>query len=492
MQDIQDALNLLDAGRPTEAIPMVQELAQQRPAYAAAYVLLARLHESAGHWEEARAAWEQARFLMPNSPAVAEGLQRVRRALEDEPEGQPPIVAQPAAPESDRYIAEAESERVRDLIDTANEDAVPATAYDPADTDKSDPYRIDPDRAIALQTLDAAERLQADAEAEMERAGSGLAEEAVSEAAWEEEAHPEPVSDAPVAPTEAEEVGQDDAAPVEEAADTMATPVPDHEDTYTDETYLQEAYTDAPHQEETPIVEEPEPLGRDADMFADAPTQQRDEDTYPTGHVLDETAETVEPVEAETDYMDLVEAAEDDLPDTYAEEDLGPVYDSKGRLIEEDLFLEIEQLIDEKLAEEGIVLPARDAGPEAAEQEADDAPDDPEAMAAPSAEAPMPWPPAVPSWAHPAMEDDDDLDSLIDRLESARIVPGPDLDALPPPDLDDEIEDMVSETLARIYASQGQYHEAARVYEQLAIQHPDRSLEFLQSAADMRSRAADG
>lgn len=84
---------------------------------------------------------------------------------------------------------------------------------------------------------------------------------------------------------------------------------------------------------------------------------------------------------------------------------------------------------------------------------------------------------------------DDDLDHLIEELQSARIQPDPDLDNLPTPDLDDDIEDMVSETLARIYASQGAYHEAARVYVQLAAQEPERSEELLREASRMRQHA---
>ena len=87
-------------------------------------------------------------------------------------------------------------------------------------------------------------------------------------------------------------------------------------------------------------------------------------------------------------------------------------------------------------------------------------------------------------------EEANDLDRLIEELEAVRIVPRPDLEALPTPDLDDEIEDMVSETLARIYASQKQYDEAARVYELLAAQHPERSEGFLEKAAQMRARAS--
>lgn len=84
-----------------------------------------------------------------------------------------------------------------------------------------------------------------------------------------------------------------------------------------------------------------------------------------------------------------------------------------------------------------------------------------------------------------------DLDRLIEELEAVRIVPRPDLESVPTPDLDDEIEDMVSETLARIYASQKQYDEAARIYELLAAQHPEASAEFLQKATQMRDRASD-
>lgn len=82
----------------------------------------------------------------------------------------------------------------------------------------------------------------------------------------------------------------------------------------------------------------------------------------------------------------------------------------------------------------------------------------------------------------------DDLDSLITELESARIVPKPDFESVPPPDLKDNIEDMVSETLARIYASQKQYEEAARVYEQLAEQQPEEAEAFLAKAEEMRNQ----
>jgi tetratricopeptide (TPR) repeat protein len=87
-----------------------------------------------------------------------------------------------------------------------------------------------------------------------------------------------------------------------------------------------------------------------------------------------------------------------------------------------------------------------------------------------------------------------DLDRLIRELESARIEPRPepeeDVDEMPEPDLEDEeIDDLVSETLARIYAAQDQYQEAARIYVKLASQEPGRARDHLQKAAEMREKA---
>ncbi len=86
--------------------------------------------------------------------------------------------------------------------------------------------------------------------------------------------------------------------------------------------------------------------------------------------------------------------------------------------------------------------------------------------------------------------DDLDLDRLIAELESARIEPRPDLDDIPPPELEDNVDDLVSETLALIYAAQQQFEEAARVYEKLALQHPEKAAHYREQAAKMREKAA--
>ncbi len=82
-----------------------------------------------------------------------------------------------------------------------------------------------------------------------------------------------------------------------------------------------------------------------------------------------------------------------------------------------------------------------------------------------------------------------ELDRLIDELESAKIVPAEDPGSVPEPDLSVDIDDVVSETLARIYATQSQYSEAARVYDRLALENPDRADEYETKASEMRARS---
>jgi tetratricopeptide (TPR) repeat protein len=94
---------------------------------------------------------------------------------------------------------------------------------------------------------------------------------------------------------------------------------------------------------------------------------------------------------------------------------------------------------------------------------------------------------------------DDDLDDLIDKLQSAQIDPGPDAETETPPPVPDDPEErstdeppgeeVVSETLAKIHEGQNDYERAAHIYAQLAEQEPDRADEFRQKAAEMREKA---
>ena len=83
--------------------------------------------------------------------------------------------------------------------------------------------------------------------------------------------------------------------------------------------------------------------------------------------------------------------------------------------------------------------------------------------------------------------DIDDLDELIAQLESGRIPvqPQPEEDFGPPETGDDE--EVVSETLARIYFNQKKYMQAARIYRILASQRPERAGAYLERAEELES-----
>jgi hypothetical protein len=114
-------------------------------------------------------------------------------------------------------------------------------------------------------------------------------------------------------------------------------------------------------------------------------------------------------------------------------------------------------------------------------------------VAPPPGHAPPAYWHVVPTGVRPKLEEED-LDSLIRQIEDApRIRPDPHF--VPPGRFEvepapREDEDVVSETLARIYAAQGQFAEAATVYEKLALQRPADAETFRERAAEMREAAA--
>ncbi len=326
--DLQEAIDLIEKGQARDAIPLLTTWTRQMPTHAAVHVVLARAYEAAAKWNEAQAAWKDAHFLMPNSPAVAAGLSRVRAAS-----GEP---------------AEAGEDRL-------------------------------------MMDLD----LQAELEATLEALFNPFTLPQQTEEKPDEQTQPVAQHNALLAQVEAALSAADD--------DAVLAP------------------------EEPPAAPEP------ADETDTAPPAARGEPTDP-----------------------------------YASGTTS-IYDEIAQLIEEKKSQKLRPQAEEQVK----------ADTEIAEETSEWLDFEPDAEAAPQAHN----------------KDFEDLERLISELESARIVPQPDLEDVPPPDLDDDIEGMVSETLARIYASQNQYQEAARVYEQLALEHPDEADRFHQLAADMHARA---
>ncbi|GAB5534930.1 MAG: tetratricopeptide repeat protein [Rubricoccaceae bacterium] len=115
----------------------------------------------------------------------------------------------------------------------------------------------------------------------------------------------------------------------------------------------------------------------------------------------------------------------------------------------------------------------------------------PEPEPAPPPAPPDPEPTPEPEPVTPDSSIADDLDDLITQLDSApRIKPDPTFSGPKVTFDESSMDDMVSETLAKIYAAQHQYVEAAVVYEKLAAREPDHADTHLERAAEMRDKAS--
>jgi len=84
----------------------------------------------------------------------------------------------------------------------------------------------------------------------------------------------------------------------------------------------------------------------------------------------------------------------------------------------------------------------------------------------------------------------ENIDDLIAQLEQApRIVPNPEaIESKPLEDEETDTEDMVSETLARIFTTQKQFSAAISVYQRLAKLQPLRADYFLKKAAELEGK----
>jgi tetratricopeptide (TPR) repeat protein len=85
---------------------------------------------------------------------------------------------------------------------------------------------------------------------------------------------------------------------------------------------------------------------------------------------------------------------------------------------------------------------------------------------------------------------DERLEELAEEISSARLsdIPDADITQSPVRGESDSGSKIVSETLAKIYAAQGEYREAIQVFEKLIERNPSKKEEYLQKIKELNSR----
>ena len=104
------------AGTSEEAIPHLEYITQKLPTHVAAHALLAQAYTNEGRLGEAKLAWQNALFLMPNSPSIKKGFRRVLKELYR----QHPPVPSPVEPG-----VEQQPQHVNGQLEVAEEEAPP-------------------------------------------------------------------------------------------------------------------------------------------------------------------------------------------------------------------------------------------------------------------------------------------------------------------------------------------------------------------------------
>ena len=436
---VQRGAWLLADGRAPEAVDVLKGVVAEAPIYAAAHVLLAAALDAAGRPEEALDVWHRAAFLVPSSPLV----QRERRRLSGAPEPAAPTAPGPTAPSPADAIADVPREPRSESAPEETPESHGAPA--PSNAAPASAPASAPDSESAR---DAAPALETDAAGGAQPAPS--ADDAPAPAPHELPAPNELPEGAHVAPAEElftraprEADGAPEPAPENEGGPSPAAPppqplpVPDWGD------LSDPALAILPPEEPAPPPEVPDDPGGWA-ILAEAPRPERPRGPLQPDIVPpDEWTPPPEATPRTVPGAPTVPPPEATSPPTWAPPATPPP------------------------------APLAPAAP---------VPDDMASGDAPGADA-APAPGDEPALA-------DDLDALIESLETApRITPDPNFEA-PLPDLDRPVDDLASETLAKIYAAQHQYVEAAVVYERLAARAPEQAEALLARAAEMRRHAS--
>ena len=103
-------------GSSEKAIPHLEYMIQKLPTHVAAHALLAQAYTNERRFEEAKIAWQDALFLMPNSPSIKKGFRRVLKELAKQSLAGPTL--QSAIPLAKAHPAPVPEEAPGELFDS--------------------------------------------------------------------------------------------------------------------------------------------------------------------------------------------------------------------------------------------------------------------------------------------------------------------------------------------------------------------------------------
>ncbi|HEX8297517.1 MAG TPA: hypothetical protein VF594_00035 [Rubricoccaceae bacterium] len=481
---LQHPAELLATGRPADAAEALLAVVAEAPIYAAAHVLLGVALDAAGRPAEALAAWNRAAFLVPRSPLVLRERQRlldVTRAASPESVHSAKPGALPSeqpAPPDDPLTDSAEAPAPSSEPSTDSQGLQPDPADLPARGDElllapahDRPDAFDPEEVPVIETAPLDDFFFADATPAGDADGfdpDGFDPDGFDFSAFDlgdDGLEPLPPLDAPP------DVPLTDNGFEADTGGIAAPPIPDWAD-QDDSSGVRLVLPDDGLASTPPPA--PAPPERDMSwaVFED----------LPAGGVLDRP---VSDMLASDALPPLVAPPPGDLlgdaawaTDAWADAawpvnawDTGAPPPAHTTPTEDD---------PEAVLPDSAPEPAPEPDPGHADAPGDTAP------AEASAATP---PPSASVFNDPDGSVGDDLDSLIASLESApRIRPDPAFSGPSVRVATADVDEMASETLARIYAAQHQYVQAAIVYETLAAREPERAAVLLQQAAEMRRR----
>ncbi len=436
---IQTAARLLAEGEPARAAAQLAALVADAPTYAAAHVLRATALEAAGRIDDALVSWGRAATLVPRSPLVhreRERLLATHIAGEFPPDLAPAVPASADPPEGPGADATAEgaAETTEQAPDTAAPpEASPSTREDPAD-----------------ESAEAAGELQRVVEAGHPAVETPNLEDDLDALFPDEDAdalHEDETVDGPLLGFGSPQVDPPDPAvgpapPRLDLSDLLFDPSEAGSEPGAEGRAAPMVSSPSVPDPAPPLPPADEEWGADETGLASVLPPEGDPSLAPPSGP---------PACADAGWDVLSEAdVPTPPPGVYAEPDIVAPEGAAPPDSGEDPFADIDDVVDEF----GALDP----------------------FGAPEA------PPGDLSVA-------DELDALIAQLEDApRIRPDPTYSG-PEVSLDHgDVDDMASETLAKIYAAQHQYVEAAIVYEKLAARQPEQADVLLERAAELRQR----